>query len=96
MFATMDADSDGFVTQDEAKAAHQAMRDQAEAEGRGPGQRMFEMADTDGDGKISADEFAATAPMKFERMDANGDGVITKDEVQHKSHGMGGCDGDKA
>jgi Ca2+-binding EF-hand superfamily protein len=55
---------------------------------------MFEKADADGDGKISADEFAASAPGKFEKLDQNDDGLITPDEVQ--GHGKGDCENDKA
>jgi hypothetical protein len=52
-----------------------------------PGGRRpsFEDLDTNGDGRVSADEFQAGAQARitdhFNRMDANGDGVVTKDEM---------------
>jgi Ca2+-binding EF-hand superfamily protein len=78
MFAAMDADQDGKVTQDEL-AAHRAA--------------MFAAADTNGDGSLSADELAARELARFtetmadrtarmiERRDANGDGVLSADEI---------------
>jgi Ca2+-binding EF-hand superfamily protein len=42
--------------------------------------------DTDGDGKVSSDEFRAPedrrGPRLFERADADGDGVVSRDEMQ--------------
>ena len=59
-------------------------------------------ADSDGDGRISADEFAAAHPEKdpsyFAGMDANGDGFVDKDEhdAHHAAHKGGTDKGDKA
>ena len=47
---------------------------------------MFEQADANGDGQISADEFAASSPAKFERLDKDGDGMVTLDEVKDHRH----------
>jgi Ca2+-binding EF-hand superfamily protein len=47
--------------------------------GPGAGGGMMR-ADTDGDGKISRQEFLAQADARFARLDTNGDGVITADE----------------
>jgi EF hand len=78
MFATMDADGDGKVTQDEI-TAHRAA--------------MFAAADSNGDGSLSADELAARELARFtetlpdrsarmlERRDANGDGSLSVDEM---------------
>jgi uncharacterized low-complexity protein len=45
-------------------------------------------ADTDGDGRISADEFSAAHPEKdpsyFAAMDGNGDGFV--DQAEHDAH----------
>lgn len=37
-------------------------------------------ADTDGDGKISRQEFLENAEQRFKRMDSDGDGFITRGE----------------
>ena len=62
-----------------------------EAEGRCGMQR----ADSDGDGRISAEEFAAAHPEKdpsyFAGMDSNGDGFVDKgehDAHQCRDHGL--------
>mgnify|MGYP002413072438 CR=1 FL=1 len=46
------------------------------------GPHMFERADTDGDGFVSKQEFAATRDTMFQRIDANKDGVLSQDELQ--------------
>ena len=78
MFAAMDADSDGKVTQEEL-TAHRAA--------------MFTAADSNGDGSLSAEELAARELARFtetlpdraarmlERQDANGDGSLSADEI---------------
>jgi Ca2+-binding EF-hand superfamily protein len=78
MFAAIDADKDGKVTQEEL-AAHRAA--------------MFTAADTNGDGALSTDELAARELARFsermpertarmlDRMDANGDGSLSADEI---------------
>lgn len=37
--------------------------------------------DTDGDGKVSVDEYVAWMMYAFDRMDRNGDGVLSTDEL---------------
>ncbi|MBB1088776.1 EF-hand domain-containing protein [Lysobacter sp. SG-8] len=37
--------------------------------------------DTDGDGRVSLEEYQAWMSYAFERMDANGDGTLTPDEL---------------
>jgi Ca2+-binding EF-hand superfamily protein len=78
MFAAIDANSDGKVTQEEL-ASHRAA--------------MFTAADTNGDGALSADELASRELARFterlsdrasrmvERMDDNGDGSLSADEI---------------
>jgi Ca2+-binding EF-hand superfamily protein len=78
MFAAMDANSDGKVTQEEI-AAHRAA--------------MFAAADTNSDGSLSSDELAARELARFtetlpdrtarmlDRRDANGDGSLSADEI---------------
>jgi hypothetical protein len=43
--------------------------------------RMFKVADTDGNGTISKDEFMAYSEEKFDKMDTTGDGELTRKEV---------------
>jgi Ca2+-binding EF-hand superfamily protein len=78
MFASIDTDSDGKVTQEEL-AAHRAA--------------MFAAADTNGDGALNSDELAARELARFtenlpdraarmlERRDDNGDGSLSADEI---------------
>lgn len=81
-FATLDANGDGQLTQDEL---------QAQAASR------FAAADTNGDGALSAEEMAAAADARaaervtrmIARLDSNGDGLIQADEMPQR-------DGDRA
>ncbi len=42
---------------------------------------MFEDADTDGDGSLSAQEFIGRAEAHFKEMDMDSDGLVTPDEM---------------
>lgn len=106
-FAHLDADGNGEITEEEfaaAEAPHHKKRPPMGRPGMGDApaaeqrarhhQALFEALDTDADGCVSSEEFAAlhevrTALMKehmFQRMDRNGDGVITPDELPSR-HG---------
>lgn len=50
-------------------------------EAKAGGPDMFQMMDTNGDGKISPAEHAAGSKMMFQKMDANGDGKVTAAEM---------------
>lgn len=41
----------------------------------------LELMDTDGDGRVSLDEYLAWMSYAFERMDRDGDGVLSADEL---------------
>ncbi len=56
--------------------------------GGGRGAMMFERHDTDGDGKITYEEFQAGHDERFKQMDLDGDGAITQDEAQQAMQKM--------
>jgi Ca2+-binding EF-hand superfamily protein len=61
-FARLDSNRDGFLTQDEAQAAAQAMRSRMEQGMAQRSSRLFDRLDTNNDGEITQAEFnAATA-----------------------------------
>jgi len=55
--------------------------------------QMFQKMDTNGDGKISADEHVAGAKAMFDGMDANHDGKVTYDEMNAQHAQMAGHKG---
>lgn len=86
IFTTFDENEDGFMSAEEYKAFDEARaEDMKNEEGghKGQGghkaQKGMEMGfnDTDGDGKVSREEFLANTEKWFEMMDRNGDGGIT-------------------
>ena len=90
LFSKLDANGDGFIDQAELDKArtewhHRANKPatdaNAEADAQGKKHRGLMRMDTDGDGKISAAEFAAAGDRMFARLDSNGDGMISKDEL---------------
>ena len=56
-------------------------------------QQRFDSIDTDHNGQVSKEEFAAHTQEMFSKMDANGDGVLTKDELACCKGMGGGCMG---
>lgn len=90
----------GTVAAGDGDDAKPKKKFQGKGEGKGGGnflEMMIKRADTNGDGKVSLDEFKAMAEkapggklkdraeQMFKRLDANGDGFITEDEVKKAS-----------
>lgn len=70
IFAELDTNQDGQITQEEILAGAEA---------------RFTKADTDGDGRLSKEEFTANlgrhGERAFTRLDADGDGFVTREEL---------------
>lgn len=86
VFASFDANEDGFldaeeyVTFDEARANDMAQNEGGQGKGammRAADGMLLARNDIDGDGKVSRDEFLGQAAAWIAEMDRNGDGVIT-------------------
>lgn len=79
--ATDDADSAGDAARWQERRAQRMAAMAKRGDGQ-PGQRGQWLArmDTDGDGMISRDEFAARAMKRFDRADADSDGIVTPEE----------------
>lgn len=56
--------------------------------GGGRGAMMFDRYDTNGDGKVTQDEFQAGHDERFEQMDLDGDGAVTQDEARQAMRQM--------
>jgi len=95
MFTRIDANGDSVIDQaelDKAREAwHQRMNKPAQTDTntqtqaqnkkhRGFMQRM----DSNGDGRITVQEFAAAGDQMFAKLDSNGDGKLVKDEMPHR------------
>lgn len=84
MFARMDINHDGVVTLDEI-GAFMTARSSARTSGALPpvppmAKAMFDDADADHDGRISAEESKAAADRGFDDADTDHDGVVTPAE----------------
>jgi hypothetical protein len=56
--------------------------------GGGRGAMMFQQYDTDGDGKVTFEEFQTGQEGRFEQMDIDGDGAVTQDEARQAMQQM--------
>jgi Ca2+-binding EF-hand superfamily protein len=85
--AALDADGNGIVTRDEAIAFARA---EAAARAEWRAGVMFDRADADGDGRLTAAELMAGGGMPggmdfgrmFERLDRDGDGAVSRAEAE--------------
>jgi len=84
LFNRLDANHDGFVTQDEVDQFAKTMATQMGGDTRLTDRitRGLADADIDHDGKISLAEAKANADRKFDAADANHDGIVTPEERQ--------------
>lgn len=81
MFEKMDADHDGTVTAAEMTAAHEKMAGQKAEASEMSAADKIKVIDTNGDGKLTAEEHETGSKTMFEKMDTNHDGFLTKAEM---------------
>ncbi|HNQ76430.1 MAG TPA: EF-hand domain-containing protein [Pseudothauera hydrothermalis] len=75
-FDVLDTNRDGFLVRDEMAAAAPGLR------GRMMLPVMFPQFDSNGDGKVSRQEFSAAPAPGFDMADANGDGMVSPAEAK--------------
>jgi Ca2+-binding EF-hand superfamily protein len=86
-FKTNDANGDGFITEDEARAAFAAqvppemMEAMKERGMPDPGSTFVKNLDKNGDGKVDLAEFEQPTKDSFAAMDTNGDGIADEAEA---------------
>ena len=83
LFARLDTNKDGVVTKAEFDATAAQMHTRIEQAGLHRGNRaehMFDAADLNKDGKVSAAEMQQAALQRFDQADVNHDGKLTPDE----------------
>jgi Ca2+-binding EF-hand superfamily protein len=78
VFEQLDANHDGFITQDEVDAFTRMMGDNPRITGRVV--RMFGESDANHDGKVSAAEAKTRADAAFDAADSNHDGTLSPEE----------------
>ena len=74
----MDANKDGALTQAEMDAYHEAKRAEAKAKMKA---KRFAKMDKDGNGSISAEEFADHPMPMMMRFDDDGDGIVVIEDM---------------
>jgi hypothetical protein len=104
MFAKFDANSDGAIDQAEVDKAREAWKqrraEKAQAEGTTQAEKpkkehkgFLARLDTDSDGKVTTQEFAAAGDQMFAKFDANGDGKLAQDEMPKRKHKQAPAEG---
>lgn len=85
VFAKLDKNADGVLTQAELDAARAARTTQ-----RGEhAQRFFDKLDANRDGYVDGQELVSVAQRRLAKLDANGDGVVQQQEWKTGRHGRG-------
>ena len=88
-FDKLDADKDGYVTQDEMKQAR-AAREHKRGEMKQRMAARFTEADANKDAQLSLDEVQAKMPKlaeRFSTLDADKDGMLSKEELKQGHFG---------
>lgn len=104
MFGRLDVNGDAVIDQaevDKAREAWQQRRaEKAQAEGTTQAEKpkkehrgFMARLDTDSDGKVTTQEFAAAGDKMFAKFDANGDGKLAQDEMPKRKHKQAPADG---
>lgn len=89
-FEKMDANKDGFVTAAEMDQSSMAMGKDQQMRQPATADRI-KMMDGDGDGKLSAAEYAAATKKMFDNADTDKNGMISRAEMEasHKAAAAG-------
>ena len=104
MFAKFDANSDGAIDQAEVDKAREAWKqrraEKAQADGTTQAEKpkkehkgFLARLDTNSDGKVTTQEFAAAGDQMFAKFDANGDGKLAQDEMPKRKHKQAPAEG---
>lgn len=88
VFASFDANEDGILDAaeyalfDEARANDQAQMGAGHGKGKNGPEAPMELGfnDANGDGVVSAEEWATASPLMFAKLDRNGDGKVSTDD----------------
>jgi Ca2+-binding EF-hand superfamily protein len=81
-FDKLDADKDGYLTQEEMKQARETRHSHMKEKMDG----HFKEADVNNDGQLSLDEVQAKMPRlaeRFSQVDTDKNGMLSKEELQH-------------
>jgi len=109
VFDRLDANHDGSISRDEFTSAKPqinerkviVIKDGEDGDtrirmhnmGMRFGGHLFEMADSDKDGRVSIQEATSAAAAHFDKADSNHDGTLTRDEMRAAHKGMHGSAG---
>lgn len=84
-FEKMDRNADGFLDSQDRPQRSAESQDEHGPTGRKPGERgaaMIAQLDSNGDGKVSKEEFMSAPTVFFDRADTDHDGVLSAKELE--------------